>query len=163
MVHELDVALPWLCWRHCRPIVAVRFARCSVDVLRADQELLCILLPKKVSSVEIERVIMEAVPAVAEVAAVGIPARGGGPELLHLFVVPKGSTDGSSSSGGGGASEPAALQKACQAALRAHLNPLFKVEALLLRQTLPRTASNKVMRRVMRDQVVAAQAPRARM
>lgn len=84
-----------------------------------------------------------------DAAAVGIPTPGGGPELLHLFVVPK------------EAGHDAALLAAAQAAIRQHLNPLFKVERLVVVPALPRTASNKVMRRVLRDQL--APAPRARM
>jgi len=33
------------------------------------------------------------------------------------------------------------------------LNPLFKLERVLLRDSLPRTASNKVMRRLLRDEL----------
>lgn len=36
---------------------------------------------------ELERVVMQHVPAVLEAAAVGFPTPGGGPEQLHLFVV----------------------------------------------------------------------------
>ena len=38
-----------------------------------------------------------------------------------------------------------------QSAIRTELNPLFKIHDLVLIETLPRTASNKVMRRVLRD------------
>jgi len=86
---------------------------------------------------------------VLEAAAVGVPTPGGGPELLHLFVVP---TE---------AGRSAELHAACQAAVRAHLNPLFKVERTVVVAAMPRTASNKVMRRVLRDQVVPP--PRAKL
>ena len=46
-------------------------------------------------------------------------------------------------------------QAACQVAIRQRLNPLFKVSAVQLRTSLPRTASNKIMRRVLRDEVMA--------
>lgn len=99
---------------------------------------------------------MQHVPNVLEVAAVGVPSPGGGPELLHLFVVPEKTPS---------AAEAAAtlkqLQTAAQAAVREHLNPLFKVEKLLLVPAMPRTASNKVMRRVLRDEVM--QQPRAKL
>lgn len=39
-----------------------------------------------------------------------------------------------------------------QAAIRSQLNPLFKVSHVVVRDALPRTASNKLMRRVLRDQ-----------
>ena len=42
----------------------------------------------QVSSVELERVCVEGVPSVLEAAAVGVPAPGGGPEQLVLFLVP---------------------------------------------------------------------------
>lgn len=106
---------------------------------------------------ELERVVLQGVAQVAEAAAVGVPAPGGGPEQLYLFLVPK---DSSSSSSGAGA----ALKQQCQAAIRSQLNPLYKVESVVLVQALPRTASNKVMRRVLRDQVLAGrQQPRARL
>jgi acetyl-CoA synthetase len=125
--------------------------------------------PPQVSSVELERVVLQGVAQVAEAAAVGVPAPGGGPEQLYLFLVPK---DSSSSSSGGGSSSSsssssgagAALKQQCQAAIRSQLNPLYKLESVVLLQALPRTASNKVMRRVLRDQVLAGrQQPRARL
>jgi len=48
------------------------------------------------------------------------------------------------------------LHRACQAAIRAHMSPLFRVAKLYVRALLPRNASNKVMRRVLRDEVVAS-------
>lgn len=39
-----------------------------------------------------------------------------------------------------------------QAAIRAQLNPLFKVSRVVIKDALPRTASNKLMRRVLRDE-----------
>jgi len=108
----------------------------------------------KVASVELERVVLEHVGGVSEVAAVGAPAAGGGPELLHLFVV---------AAAGGGAPDAEGLRTACNAALRQHLNPLFKCEGVLLRASLPRTASNKVMRRTLRDELMAGRAPRSKL
>lgn len=71
---------------------------------------------------ELERAVQEGVDAVSEVAAVGIPTPGGGPERLVLFVVPRGAGQ---EQGGGEAA--AALVRACQAAITSRLNPLFKV------------------------------------
>ncbi len=45
------------------------------------------------------------------------------------------------------------LKLKCQQAIRNSLNPLFKLERVLLRDSLPRTASNKVMRRLLRDEL----------
>jgi acetyl-CoA synthetase len=42
-----------------------------------------------------------------------------------------------------------------QNAMRRDLNPLFKIHDLVLTDALPRTASNKVMRRVLRDRYLA--------
>jgi acetyl-CoA synthetase len=44
------------------------------------------------------------------------------------------------------------LKSAMQQAIRDHLNPLFHIEDVVLVSSLPRTASNKVMRRVLRNQ-----------
>ena len=60
---------------------------------------------------------MEGVPSIMEAAAVGIPAPGGGPEQLVLFLVPKGKRE-----------DAALVKRQCQAAIRSKLNPLFKVE-----------------------------------
>eukprot|EP00879_Flechtneria_rotunda_P024186 GHRR01025634.1.p1 GENE.GHRR01025634.1~~GHRR01025634.1.p1 ORF type:complete len:660 (+),score=213.05 GHRR01025634.1:617-2596(+) len=105
----------------------------------------------KVSAVELERVIMQHVPGIAEVAAVGIPSPGGGPELLYLFVVPSKDNSSAGSSGSASTAGKDKLLSACQVAVRSHLNPLFKVDRLIMVESLPRTASNKVMRRVLRS------------
>ena len=39
-----------------------------------------------------------------------------------------------------------------QKAISGNLNPLFRVHAVCVIDALPRTASNKVMRRVLRDE-----------
>ena len=134
----------------------------------------------KVSSVELERAVLEGVgvgtagaegggEGVAEVAAVGVPSPGGGPEQLYLFLVLAAAPQGGSgrcNNGEGGAGEqqqqpvqgPSLLTQRCQAAIRMRLNPLFKVERVVLRAALPRTATNKVMRRVLRDEVLLQRA-----
>jgi acetyl-CoA synthetase len=98
----------------------------------------------KVSSAEIERV-LDVVPGVIETAAVAVPPPGGGPSFLWIFAVPQTPNP-----------DQAALLAAMRRTLREHLNPLFKIENLRLLEALPRTASNKVMRRLLRDRVVAA-------
>lgn len=65
---------------------------------------------------------VEGVPSVLEAAAVGVPAPGGGPEQLVLFLVPRQQQDGSRREAAD------AARARCQAAIRARLNPLFKVE-----------------------------------
>ncbi|MEW5299974.1 MAG: hypothetical protein WDW36_002940 [Sanguina aurantia] len=105
----------------------------------------------KVSSVELERTIVELVPGVLEAAAVGVPEPGGGPERLFVFLVMK---PGSGCSSGSGDNERwAGLREACQAAVRKRMNPLFKVETVLVRASLPRNAANKVMHRTLRDEL----------
>ncbi len=93
----------------------------------------------KVSSAELERV-MNQTEGVVETAAIAIAAAGG-PEELHVFVVQRGT------------STAAFLTTAFNQQLRNELNPLFKVKTVHIVDSLPRTASNKVMRRKLRDSV----------
>lgn len=105
----------------------------------------------QVGSVEIERVILLNVEEVQQAAAVSIPPQDGGPEQLVLFVVPS-----NAASGAGQDEVLKAITEKCRQAIREHLNPLFKLHWLTLMRTLPRNASNKVMRRVLRDQALAS-------
>lgn len=95
----------------------------------------------KVSSAEIERVVL-GVEGVSDVAAIAVDPPGGGPSLLVLHVVP----------GAGVTLRPESCKEAAQQAIAARLNPLFRVHDVRIAESLPRTASNKVMRRVLRDQ-----------
>lgn len=94
----------------------------------------------KISSAEIEAALLT-LPDIEEVAAVASTPSDHGPSQLILFVV---------------LSEPQAtlshLQIRIQETIKQRLNPLFKVHDLLIVDHLPRTASNKVMRRVLREQ-----------
>ena len=98
----------------------------------------------KVSSAELERA--SQVKGVRECAAVAVPPEGGGPSQLVVFVVLSSecflSTD--------------ELKRAIQTQIRRELNPLFKVHAVRQIEKLPRTASNKVMRRLLRDRALHA-------
>ncbi|KAG6413779.1 hypothetical protein SASPL_126493 [Salvia splendens] len=98
----------------------------------------------KVSSVEIERICNAVCPDILETAAIGVPPSGGGPERLVVAVVLKDSDkpllDSSS------------MAKIFNSALQKKLNPLFKVSEIIPLSSLPRTATNKVMRRVLREQ-----------
>ena len=49
----------------------------------------------------------------------------------------------------------AELAAAMQNRIRADLNPLFKIHDLVLVEQLPRTATNKIMRRELREQYLA--------
>ena len=92
----------------------------------------------KVSSVELERVI-ESHSAVREAAAVGVQSGSEGPERLVVFAVLRPDADGDG------------LRQALQARIAAELNPLFRIDELVTVAALPRTASNKVLRRVLRS------------
>jgi acetyl-CoA synthetase len=91
----------------------------------------------KVSSAEIERT-LQAIPNLKETAAIAV-APDGGPSLLVIYAVCP------------GAQAKEELRAAMQTVIKGDLNPLFKIHDLVLIEALPRTASNKVMRRVLRD------------
>jgi acetyl-CoA synthetase len=98
----------------------------------------------KVSSADIERAV--AGPAgVEETAAIAVSPPGGGPSQLVIYAVPE----------AGANPDRFALRMAMQRAIADELNPLFKIHDVLIIEALPRTASNKVMRRVLRDQYEA--------
>ncbi len=94
----------------------------------------------KVSSVQIEELLTQA-GGVREVAAIAVPPAGGGPSLLVVFVVMQSGTELAADQ----------LQQEMQQIIRSQLNPLFKIHAVREIAQLPRTASNKVMRRKLRD------------
>ncbi|KAG8387953.1 hypothetical protein BUALT_Bualt02G0074800 [Buddleja alternifolia] len=98
----------------------------------------------KVSSVEIERICNSADSRILETAAIGVPLAGGGPEQLVIAVVFKESHKPLMDLTNLAASFNSALQK--------KLNPLFKVSNIIPLPSLPRTATNKVMRRILRQQ-----------
>lgn len=95
----------------------------------------------KVSSAEIERVLNQ-VDGVTETAAIAINPAGGGPSLLVVFVVPRSETKNDAN----------AFKTLMQKQIREKLNPLFKIDDIVVVLSLPRTASNKVMRRTLRAQ-----------
>ncbi|CAM6026494.1 unnamed protein product [Sphagnum balticum] len=96
----------------------------------------------KTSAVEIERVCNKAHEAVLETAAIGVQGPNGGPDqLVIVAVLKKGNQIGLDE-----------LQKIFSFAVSSKLNPLFKVSAVAVVPEFPRTASNKVMRRVLRSQ-----------
>lgn len=97
----------------------------------------------QVSSIELENACVKHIAEVTQAAAVAVPLPGGGPDRLFLFLVLSGSA---------GPTEGTLLQS-CQAAISRNLNPLFKVQQVVVRASLPRNASNKVMRRVLRAEL----------
>lgn len=119
-----------------------------------------------VSPLELERII-DGHHAVYESAAVAMQPEGEGVERLVVFVVPE---------NGGGAADsratgsrtvgsratdshanleiyPNALKSELQAMVSAGLNPLFKIYRVIVVDELPHTASGKLVRRILRDQM----------
>ncbi len=92
----------------------------------------------KVSSLELERVVNEH-PAVFESAAIAVQPGGEGADRLVLYVVLEPSA------------EVAALRKELSTRIGTALNPLFKIHEVVTIETLPRTASNKILRRELRS------------
>lgn len=104
----------------------------------------------KVSSIELEAVINQ-IPGVAESAAIAVSGDGG-PDALVVFVVATQApaTDIAAESVVFPAEEQPALQ-CINRHLKDRLNPLFRCTRVVRLASLPRTASNKIMRRVLRD------------
>jgi acetyl-CoA synthetase len=95
----------------------------------------------KVSSVELEKVISSH-PDVVECAAVSVQLEGESLERLVVYVVTN--TDIS----------PEQLRPELSGLISGNLNPLFKLHDLVVTTDLPKTASNKLMRRVLRNQYI---------
>ena len=93
----------------------------------------------KISSAEIEAV-LNAVSGIQEVAAIAVSPPDGGPSQLIIYPVLLPGADTSS------------LHASLQSAVREHLNPLFRIHDVVVVDALPRTASNKIMRRVLREE-----------
>ncbi|MCX7594983.1 MAG: AMP-dependent synthetase, partial [Fischerella sp.] len=94
----------------------------------------------KVSSAEIERVLNEE-EGICETAAIAVSSPNGGPSQLVIYAVVTPDVQ----------DDKATLMTTLQAAINQRLNPLFKIHDIVIVDALPRTASNKVMRRVLRD------------
>ncbi len=93
----------------------------------------------KVSSADIERV-LKTCPALDEAAAVAVSPPEGGPSLLVVFATLRAGHQSES------------LRATLQTALSSQLNPLFKIHEVVTLDALPRTASGKIMRRMLRKQ-----------
>jgi acetyl-CoA synthetase len=94
----------------------------------------------KVGSAELERVILE-LGDIPEVAVIGIPQRHGGPNRLVACI----------GAGAGGRSDKELLKTRIQKVISENLSPLFKLDDVFICAQLPRTASNKLMRRELRS------------
>ena len=95
----------------------------------------------KISSVEIERVLNN-ISGINETAAIAVKPSEGGPDLLVIYAVPAEETE----------IDAVTWQQKMQLAIKNHLNPLFKIHKVILIASLPRTASNKILRRKLRDE-----------
>jgi acyl-coenzyme A synthetase/AMP-(fatty) acid ligase len=85
-----------------------------------------------------------------ETAAVAVPPPGGGPERLWIIAVPKSASEPPL--------DPSALRGLFAGAVRRGLNPLFHVHRVLVApEGLSRNASNKIVRRVLRERCAEVQ------
>jgi acetyl-CoA synthetase len=94
----------------------------------------------KVSSKELERV-LDAHPSVHESAAVAVQPEGGGADRLVVFAHLRAAVD------------PEDLRAHLPREIGVHLNPLFRIHRVVPVEGLPRTASGKIMRRVLRNTI----------
>ena len=81
------------------------------------------------------------IEGISETAAVSVSPPEGGPELLVVYVIlePKVSL------------EKKVWKLQIQNSIKTHINPLFRIFDIVLTDTFPRTASNKIMRRELRS------------
>lgn len=93
----------------------------------------------KVSAAEIERAIAD-MPAIQETAAIAIKPLDHGPSQLVIYAVTDATLD------------KATTQADMQKRINQFLNPLFKIHDLVFVKELPKTSSNKIMRRVLRKE-----------
>jgi acetyl-CoA synthetase len=93
----------------------------------------------KISSAEIERV-LNSVDGIRETGAISVVPADGGLERLVVYAVPEANAE----------SHDRKLKVTLQQVLVNRLNSLFRIHDLIIVDALPRTASNKVMRRELR-------------
>ncbi|HHB52373.1 MAG TPA: hypothetical protein ENK75_04940 [Saprospiraceae bacterium] len=92
----------------------------------------------KVSSLQIKELVNSHM-AVNESAAIAVTPEKGGPALLVIYLVPNGFVD------------KELIHYELQKLIKQKLNPLFKIHDVVVTDKLPRTTSNKIMRRLLRD------------
>ncbi len=93
----------------------------------------------KISAAEIERALV-GISDIKECAAIAISPSGNGPSQLVIYAA----TDTKL--------EKNEIRKIMQQRINTHLNPLFKIHDVVFVAELPKTASNKIMRRLLRKQ-----------
>lgn len=99
----------------------------------------------KVSAVEIERA-LAGIKDIIEVAAVATTQHG--PSQLIIYAATKEKLDAKN------------LKQEMQQRINNFLNPLYKIHEVVLVDELPKTASNKIMRRVLRESYSVVTSPR---
>jgi acetyl-CoA synthetase len=92
----------------------------------------------KVSSGEIERALI-GIDTIIETAAIAISPLNGGPSQLVIYATTTSNLNKEK------------MLKEMQTRINQHLNPLFKIHDVVFTNELPKTASNKIMRRVLRN------------
>jgi len=95
----------------------------------------------KFGSAELERIV-SAVDGVQEAAAIAVERRGGGAMRLVIFAVPSGGVE----------MTKAKAMKGMREAIKSRLNSAIRVSDVVLVDSLPKTASNKIIRRELRRQ-----------
>jgi acetyl-CoA synthetase len=93
----------------------------------------------KVSSAEIERV-LAGIGDIQETAAIAVSPQGHGPSQLVIYAATQKNLNKNN------------VKEHMQSRINQHLNPLFKIYDIIFIPELPKTASNKIMRRVLRNQ-----------
>lgn len=91
----------------------------------------------KVGAAEIERAI-SGIPGIQETAAIGVQLNGQGRSELVIYATTESDLNVTET------------QKLMQQKINAHLNPLFKIHELIFLRELPKTATNKIIRRALR-------------
>jgi acetyl-CoA synthetase len=96
----------------------------------------------KISSAEIERAI-KGLAGITETAAIAVNLANHGPSSLVIYAATTRDLDKNE------------VKKNMQSQINQHLNPLFKIYDVVFKAELPKTASNKIMRRILRDEYQA--------
>ena len=95
----------------------------------------------KAGSAEIERA-LHSHPDIVETAAIAVRPNGGGPNQLVIYTVKAKDNR----------LDREKLKSEFQEIIKTNISPLFRVHDVVFVDSLPRTASNKVMRRMLRDE-----------
>ncbi len=95
----------------------------------------------KISATEIEHALKD-IADISEVAAIAVTPIQSGPTQLIIYAATTVSL------------EKNKILNEMQKRINSRLNPLFKITDLIFISELPKTASNKIMRRMLRDQYV---------